>query len=94
MQDLVAEVIITLDSGHAAEHVWAEIQLYAPMVPIGSYLIVQDVILDFAKQPWAGPKVAVDRLLKSQDERLGTWLWDQSVELFGYTAHMYLRRIH
>jgi len=91
-----ASVVITLDSAHNYAHVWSEIQLYAPLVPVGSYLVVQDIILDFVKQPWQGPKAAVDRLLQARPEEralLGTWLWDKSVEVYGYTGHAYLRRV-
>jgi len=89
-------MIVSLDSDHQGGHVWAEIELYAPLVPVGSYLVVQDVILDYVKAPWAGPKSAVDKLLNAPEalrKALGTFVWDKSVEIFGFTGHMYLRRI-
>jgi cephalosporin hydroxylase len=93
---LEAPVLFTLDSGYAEDHVWAEIELYAPLVRVGSYLVIQDVILDYVKYPWRGPKGAADRLLNAPEDlrrKLGTFMWDKSVEVFGYTGHMYLRRV-
>ncbi|CAE8618946.1 unnamed protein product [Polarella glacialis] len=89
-------VIVSLDSDHKFEYVWKEILVYAPLVPLGSFLVVQDVILSFAKHPWTGPWQAVQRLLNSPApvrRRLGTFTWDRSVEIFGYTGHAYLRRV-
>ncbi len=35
-------VLVILDSLHTKDHVLAELNAYAPMVPVGSYVIVQD----------------------------------------------------
>jgi len=69
-------VLVILDSNHTHEHVARELQLYAPLVTKGSYLIVFDTIIedmpsDFsAGRPWGkddNPKTAVREFLKSTD---------------------------
>jgi cephalosporin hydroxylase len=40
-----AKVLITLDSGHHADYVLKELRLYAPLVSVGSYIVVQDTHL-------------------------------------------------
>lgn len=91
-----APVIVSLDARHDAAFVWEEIWNYAPFVSIGSFLVVQDVILSFAKYGWQGPYTAVMKLLKASGgarQHLGSFVWDRSVEHFGYTGHAYLRRV-
>mmetsp|Transcript_142216 Transcript_142216/g.318204 ORF Transcript_142216/g.318204 Transcript_142216/m.318204 type:complete len:84 (-) Transcript_142216:460-711(-) len=62
--------------------------LYAPLVTVGSYLVVQDAKLD---RIWGKPAVraATMQFLKSSDD----FVWDRDIEYFGYTQHMYLRRV-
>ncbi len=42
--------MVSLDSDHSADHVYREIQLYAPMVGLGCYLVVEDGILAWLDQ--------------------------------------------
>lgn len=42
-----ASVMVVLDSDHSAAHVLRELELYAPMVTPGSYLVVEDTITHY-----------------------------------------------
>jgi cephalosporin hydroxylase len=54
------KTIITLDSDHHADHVLNELHHYAPLVPSGSYLIVEDTHIDaLPSQPGFGPGPAM-----------------------------------
>jgi cephalosporin hydroxylase len=64
-----ATVLVTLDSLHTKEHVARELELYAPLVTKGSYLVVQDTWYDtFGMGNKNGPLVAVQEFLKSHPE--------------------------
>ncbi len=69
-------VLVILDSNHSHEHVLKELQLYAPLVKKGSYVIVYDTVVEdlpddlFKDRPWGkgnNPKTAVWEFLKSND---------------------------
>lgn len=69
-------VLVVLDSNHTHEHVLRELELYAPLVKQGSYLIVMDSVVEdmpegsFPDRPWDkgnNPKTAVWEFLKSND---------------------------
>ncbi|MBI3822700.1 MAG: cephalosporin hydroxylase [Planctomycetes bacterium] len=61
-------IVVTLDSDHRTDHVRAELAAYAPLVTPGSYLLVQDGVIDtlprFADgRP--GPLAAIEDFLKT-----------------------------
>ena len=69
-------VMVILDSNHTHEHVAKELELYAPLVGNGSYLLVLDTIVEdmdegtFPDRPWGkgnNPKTAVWEFLKKND---------------------------
>lgn len=69
-------VLVILDSNHTHEHVWKELEIYAPLVTRGSYLVVCDTIIEdvpetlFEDRPWGkgnNPKTAVWEFLKTND---------------------------
>ncbi len=87
-------VIVLLDSDHSKKHVLAEMQAYAPIVPVGGYMIVQDGILSghpVKDEMTGGPWEAIDDFLAgrkdfqidSRRERL----------MFTYCPRGYLKRI-
>jgi cephalosporin hydroxylase len=69
-------VFVFLDSAHTAEHVAAELELYAPLVTPGSYLVVADTNLPELRDTpngiiqWAydHPMAAVDSFLSRHPE--------------------------
>ncbi|MBL8817876.1 MAG: cephalosporin hydroxylase family protein [Planctomyces sp.] len=69
-------VMVILDSNHTHEHVLRELQLYAPLVTKGSYLIVFDTVVEFMRKdafpdrPWGvgdNPYTAVQEFLRTSD---------------------------
>jgi len=78
-------ILVVLDSLHTHEHVLKELELYAPLVTEGSYLIVLDTIIEdmpedfFPDRPWGkgdNPKTAVRKFLESTDR----FIIDEEVE--------------
>lgn len=72
-----SKVLVCLDSNHTHEHVFEELQVYAPLTSIGSYCIVFDTLVEdlpkdmFLNRPWGpgnNPKTAVWEYLKSHPE--------------------------
>ncbi|MBD0328244.1 MAG: cephalosporin hydroxylase family protein, partial [Pyrinomonadaceae bacterium] len=70
-------VLVCLDSNHTHEHVFAELEAYAPMVTPGSYCIVFDTVVEdlppdmYPGRPWKpgnSPKSAVRAWLSSHPE--------------------------
>lgn len=62
----VDQVLVILDSDHRAEHVLSEMELYAPIVPVGGYLHVQDGCVDelpLYRGHLPGPAVAARKFL-------------------------------
>ena len=67
-------VLVILDSNHTHDHVLRELQLYAPLVSVGSYCVVFDTVIEdlegveFSDRPWGrgnNPKTAVNEFLSS-----------------------------
>jgi cephalosporin hydroxylase len=76
-------VLVVLDSLHSKEHVAAELKAYAPLVPVGSYVIVQDTPV--------GPLEAIDEFLATNK----SFVADRSRERYPDTNSVrgYLRRV-
>lgn len=61
-----ARTMVVLDSSHAFDHVWRELELYAPFVTEGQYLVVEDCWAD-REEPYQ-PFFAVEQFLKAHKE--------------------------
>jgi len=69
-------VMVVLDSNHTHEHVLRELELYAPLVTKGCYLVVCDTLIEdmpegsFPNRPWDkgdNPRTAVDAFLETTE---------------------------
>jgi cephalosporin hydroxylase len=84
--------LILLDSDHSQAHVEAELAVYAPLVPVGCYVIVEDSnIGQIRKDLMPGPLQAVETFLAGTDE----FEVDREREKFLVTFNPsgYLRRV-
>ncbi len=84
-------VLVILDSLHTPDHVYKELQLYAPLVNVGSYVIVQDTGLGTNRLAYRLAAGGVRRFLQ---EGAGFEV-DESRERFMITNNPrgYLRRV-
>jgi cephalosporin hydroxylase len=88
------KVLVILDSDHSKNHVLNELNAYAPMVNVGSYLIVQDTNVNghpVRKDFGPGPMEAVEEFLAANKQ----FESDVSRERLLFTMHPkgYLKRI-
>jgi cephalosporin hydroxylase len=84
--------LVILDSDHSQAHVEAELAAYAPLVPVGCYVIVEDSnIGQIRKDLIPGPLEAVEAFLAQSDE----FVIDREREKFLITFNPsgYLRRV-
>lgn len=85
--------LVLADGNHAAEHVLQEMRAYAPAIPVGSYFIAEDGIVDVMewKEFTPGPAVAAERFARETDE----FVLDRSREKFllTYAPGGFLKRV-
>ena len=86
-------VMVVLDSLHTKEHVLAELEIYAPLVSGGSYLVVEDTNVGpndiVFPEHGLGPGDAVREWLpKHPDFKIDV----ARSEKFGYSYHTWIRR--
>lgn len=95
------KILVCLDSNHTHEHVLSELNLYAPFVTSGSYMVVFDTIVEdlperYLKDRFWGignnPKTAVHEFLKNNND----FEIDESIDnklLISVNPGGYLKRI-
>ncbi len=84
--------MIVLDSDHSQGHVEAELEAYAPLVPVGCYLIVEDSNIGQIREDlMPGPLQAIETFLAGRDD----FEIDREREKFLLTFNPsgYLRRV-
>lgn len=87
-------VVVILDSDHSKDHVLAEMRVYAEMVTLGSYLIVEDTNVNghpILPRHGPGPMEAVEEFVRSRSD----FIIDRDREKFFMTFNPkgYLRRV-
>lgn len=94
-------ILVCLDSNHTHDHVREELEVYAPLVSIGSYCVVFDTVIEhmplgmFPDRPWgpgSNPKTAVWEFLKNHTE----FIIDKNIEhalLITASPDGYLKRV-
>jgi cephalosporin hydroxylase len=85
-------VLVVLDSDHSEAHVEAELAVYAPLVPVGCYVIVEDSNIGRIREDlMPGPLQAIEAFLTGTDE------FEIDVErekfLITFNPSGYLRRV-
>ncbi len=87
-------MMVVLDSDHSRDHVRAELEALAPLVTVGSYLVVEDtninghpVLPEFGPGPWE----ALQEFMEGNEE----FEVDRGAEKFYVTMNPggYLRRV-
>jgi cephalosporin hydroxylase len=86
--------IVILDSDHSYDHVRKEMSMYSELVPIDSYMVVEDTHVNGNPVPWKwgdGPMEAVNDFMENNDN----WFADYWCEKYMMTFNPkgYLRRI-
>ncbi|MBM4362851.1 MAG: class I SAM-dependent methyltransferase [Deltaproteobacteria bacterium] len=88
------KVVVILDSLHTRDHVLAELEAYAPIVNVGSYLIVQDTFVN-GHPAWLsygpGPHEAVEAFLSKRND----FVVDKNRErlMFTFSVDGWLKRV-
>jgi len=70
------KIMVVLDSNHSHEHVYRELEMYAPLVSMDSYILLPDTFVEFfpkgyvTNRPWDvgnNPYTAMEAFLKTTD---------------------------
>jgi cephalosporin hydroxylase len=89
------KVMVLLDSDHAGPHVLRELELYAELVPVGGYVLVQDGCIDelrIMRRDRPGPLWAIKQFVK-QDSRFVVDKERSERFLLSHSPSGWLRRV-
>lgn len=95
-------VMVILDSNHNHVHVLGELNLYAPLVSVGSYCVVFDTVIEdldgveIMERPWGignNPKTAVAEFLKTNSNFVVDGSIDEKL-LISVAPGGYLKRVN
>ena len=87
--------IVILDSDHSCDYVRLEMSKYSTLVPVGSYMIIEDTHVNGHPVPWKwgeGPYEAVDDFLKVNGDYWEADYWCEKY-IMTFNPKGYLRRI-
>ena len=94
-------VMVILDSNHTHKHVLGELNLYAPLVSVGSYCVVFDTVIEdldgveFVDRPWGkgdNPKTAVADFMRTNSDFIVDYAIDEKL-LISAAPGGYLKRV-
>ena len=94
-------VMVILDSNHTHEHVLGELNLYTPLVSVGSYCVVFDTVIEdldgveFVDRPWGkgdNPKTAIAEFMKTNSDFVVDYAIDEKL-LISVAPGGYLKRV-
>jgi cephalosporin hydroxylase len=88
-------VLVLLDSDHAGPHVLRELEMYAELVPVGGYILVQDGCIDelrIMRRDRPGPLWAIKQFL-SRDSRFVVDKERSERYLLSHSPSGWLRRV-
>ena len=94
-------VMVILDSNHTHDHVLNELNLYAPLISVGSYCVVFDTVIEdldgvhFSDRPWGkgnNPRTAVAEFLKTNSDFVVDYSIDEKL-LISAAPGGYLKRV-
>lgn len=86
--------IVFLDSWHCEDHVLKELNLYSKLVPLSSYIIVEDTHVSGHPVSWQwgfGPYEAIEEFLKNNEAFVVDISWEKL--LITYNPHGFLKKV-
>lgn len=87
--------IVILDSDHSYEHVRQEMSMYSTLVPVDSYMIIEDTHVSGHPVPWKwgkGPYEAVDDFIDIHGDSWEAEFWCEKY-IMTFNPKGYLKRI-